>query len=67
MAKKFKYTNKSKMPQVVIGVGEVKPGKEIESDHPINNPNLTMVGVASPAKPVSQKELEKKAKKANKK
>lgn len=52
---KFKYTNTSKMKQVIIGVGEVKPGKVIETDQEINNPNMRMVGVDPVTKPKSTK------------
>jgi hypothetical protein len=41
--KRFKYKNQSEHEQVVMGVGTVAPGKIIESDAPISNPNLVLV------------------------
>ena len=61
--KKFKYTNTSPTKQVIIGVGAVRPGKTIETDQEINNPNMRMVGVDPVTKPTS----EKKAKSTKKK
>lgn len=40
---KFKYRNKSDQEQTVIGVGKVEPGKTIETDEPVHNPNLELV------------------------
>lgn len=41
--KRFKYKNQSEQEQTVIGVGVVQPGKTIESEAPISNPNLVLV------------------------
>ena len=40
---KFKYTNTSKNDLSVIGVGKVKAGEVIESNSPLNNPNLELL------------------------
>lgn len=42
--KKFKYENTSETEQVLMGVGKVAPGKTIESDEPVHNPNFKLVG-----------------------
>lgn len=42
--KKFKYENTSEAEQVLIGVGVIAPGKTVESDEPIYNPNFKLVG-----------------------
>ena len=41
---KFKYENISGVEQVLIGVGKVAPGKTIESDQPVHNPNIKLGG-----------------------
>jgi len=43
MAKKYKYKNISDQELVIMNVGVVKPGEEIEVDYPIENPNLQLV------------------------
>lgn len=59
MTKKYKYKNISDQEQNIIGFGVVKPGETIESDTPIENPNLklvsgkTMVGI-DPVTPVKE-------------
>lgn len=40
---RFTYRNKTDKKLTVMNVGEVEPGKTIESDQPISNPNLVLV------------------------
>lgn len=40
---KYKYKNISENDLVVMGVGEVKAGEVIETDHEVENPNLELV------------------------
>ena len=40
---KYKYKNISDQKIVIINVGEVAPGETIETDEPVNSPNLEQV------------------------
>lgn len=40
----YKYVNMTKQELVLIGHGVIKPNEQIESDEPIHNPNLKLVG-----------------------
>lgn len=40
---KFKYRNVTDQELTVIGVGKVEPGQTIETDEPVQNPNLQLV------------------------
>lgn len=42
MNKKYTYTNISKQTQTLIGYGVIEPGKHIQVDHKINNPNFRL-------------------------
>jgi hypothetical protein len=66
MSKKFKYTNNSESKQAIIGIGEVEPGKTIESESEINNPNFSMVGIDPVTKPNQEKKSKSKKSKKDK-
>lgn len=41
-----KYKNISDQVQVIVEVGEFKPGEEFETEKEINNPNFELIGQA---------------------
>ena len=59
MSKKFKYTNKSKTKQAIIGIGEVEAGETIEVEKKFNNQNFAMVGIEPVTKQVKKVRREK--------
>lgn len=54
----FKYKNVTKQPQSLVGYGTVKPGKTIETQKAVHNPNFVLAGgdrlvnVEAPTRPV---------------
>ncbi|MBJ8343938.1 hypothetical protein [Antrihabitans sp. YC2-6] len=51
---KYLYRNTSDYDLAVIGVGVVATGEVIESDHPVENPNLEQVKAEEKKKTVNK-------------